>query len=142
MVLCFVDCLNKRTRKGSRHDQQKSVTLLPVDVLNSACSASLMNGKPVLMSQENSYYQHLTPKAKHSLNSMKPVLTVSSSNSHSASSVDSMTRANTVHNRNLPTNSYTYTPLSTNDDYVPNETDNRYNRLVDENGVEFMMTTV
>ena len=143
MILCFVDCVNKRAKKSVRQDQRKTMTLLPIDVLNHSCSSSLINGKPVLLSAENSSEHRLTPRQNYSSTSATPVLVLSaSSNSHSLSSVDSTTRANTVLNRGLLTNTYTYTPLNTCDEFFNNDFDNRYQNEVETNGMEFMMTTV
>ena len=143
MVICFIDCLHKRA-KQNRHEKTQALAMLPVNGFNHhpSSSNSYINGKPLSIStpiQAENYYdhRHFNPVA-----TLKPVVVLASSNSHSMSSIDSMTRANTAHNRTLATKTYTYTALSTCEDLMPGEFDDTYNGMLDKNGVEFMMTTV
>lgn len=142
MVFCFIDCLHKKA-KQNRHEKNQTLAMLPVNGFNHHFSSnSYLNGKSLSISPpiqtENYYdYRHINPTA-----TLKPVVVLASSNSHSMSSIDSMTRANTAHNRTLATKTYTYTALSTSEDLMPGEFDDSFNAMLDRNGVEFMMTTV
>ena len=115
MVLCFVDCLQKKTKQQHSNLSKQQSTLKP----------------------KNFYDDHSSICQYKTLNILKPTIVTatmsSSSNSRSTSSIDSTTRANTAHNRAI-TSTYTYTALSTSEDLTPVD--------FDDNGVELMMTTV
>lgn len=143
MVICFIDCLHKRA-KQNRQEKSQTLSMLPINGLNHhhSSSNSYINGKPLAMSspvQSENYYDY---RNYNSVLPLKPVVVLTSSNSHSLSSIDSMTRVNTAHNRTLTTKTYTYTALSTSEDLMPGEFDEAFNPMLDRNGVEFMMTTV
>ena len=53
---------------------------------------------------------------------------------HSSSSIDSTTRANTAHNRAIA-NTYTYTALSTSEDFLPVDFDDNINGTMEDNGM-------
>lgn len=121
MILCFIDCIQKRNKYNN-------------------------STKPILTTNHHQNKIPLKPKDFYNDNQYKkPVLVIasssSSSNSHSSSSVDLTTRVNTAHNRSI-TNTYTYTALSTSDDLMPVDFDDNINNLIDDNGIELMMTTV
>jgi hypothetical protein len=145
MILCFIDCLNKRT-KQTRHEQKPvNLALTPIDDIDLSSSTSLNTGKQISISspiQTNNVYDTQNYTSLKPVSSFTPVMILGTSNSHSSSSIDSMTRANTAHNRTLTTNAYTYTALSTSDDLLPGEFDDPFNGIMETNGIEFMMTTV
>ena len=142
MILCFMGCINKRTKK--RHN----LSMIKTNGTNNLDSMALANGKHSLTSlpiktknfhNGNSLkyrYQSLMSTVKK-----KPVNVLSSSNSHSSSSIDSTTRVNTAHNRAM-TNIYTYMALSIKDDLMPVEFDENINSDMDDNEIELRMTTV
>ena len=150
IVLCFVDCQSKKNAQ-TRSEQKKkrktttNISMVSLNGLNHSCSTSLSNGKPLSISSpmnrenyyENHQYKNLIPSIP-----VTPVVVLASSHSHSLSSIDSTTRANTAHNRTLTTNTYTYTALSTSDDFIPGEFDDQFQQMMDQNGIEYMMTTV
>jgi hypothetical protein len=138
MILCFVDCLRKKPKQNSTH-----ISTVKTNGIN---HHPLTNGKYISPSssiQTKNHYENHSPsnnsKTFKSLTNTKPVIVIATSNSHSSSSIDSTTRANTAHNRAI-TNTYTYTALSTSDDLMPVDFDD--DSAMDNNGVEYMMTTV
>jgi hypothetical protein len=122
MILCFVDCLRKKPKQNSTH-----ISMVKTNGIN---HHPLTNGNHSPSNNSKSF---------KSLTNTKPVIVIATSNSHSSSSIDSTTRANTAHNRAI-TNTYTYTALSTSDDLMPVDFDD--DSAMDNNGVEYMMTTV
>jgi hypothetical protein len=119
MVLCFIDCLQKKSK------QKANVSIMKIN----GNSLSLPNGKLSPSIKPKDFYDD-------HYKSLKPNIVITSSMSHSSSSIDSTTRANTAHNRAI-TDTYTYTALSTSDDLLPVDFDDNIN-----NGIELMMTTV
>jgi hypothetical protein len=132
MVLCFIDCIQKKSK------QNHPISMIKTNGINHHNSIPLTNGKYSLT--KNFYDDHSSPHHYKSLK-MKPVIVIASSNSHSSSSIDSTTRANTALNRAIA-NTYTYTALSTSDDLMPVDFDDDLNEALDDNGIELMMTTV
>ena len=132
MVLCFIDCIHKKTK------QNHPITMIKSNGIN---NNHHQNSIPLTKNfyGDDSSTNHY--KSLKSTSKMKPVIVIASSNSHSTSSVDSTTRTNTALNRAI-TNTYTYTALSTSDDLMPVDFDDNINDEFDDNGVELMMTTV
>jgi flagellar biosynthesis component FlhA len=148
VILCFVDCQtrkSKQTRLEQKKKKKKNISMVSLNGLDHSCSTSLSNGKPLSISSpmsretyyDNHQYKNLIPTIP-----VTPVVVLALSNSHSLSSIDSTTRANTAHNRTLTTNTCTYTALSTSEDFMPGEFDDQFQQMMDQNGVEYMMTTV
>ncbi|UJR27627.1 hypothetical protein I4U23_008908 [Adineta vaga] len=143
MVLCFIDCIQKKTK------QNRALSLIKTNRYHSQSSTSSTNGKysstPLPCETKNIYENNSTTYHYRSLKAIpniKPVIILASSTySHSSSSIDSTTRANTEHNRAL-TNTYTYTALSTSDDFMPIDFDDHFNSTYDNNDIELKMTTV
>ncbi len=148
MVLCFIDCLQKKTK------QNRNLSMIKTNGFNNHNSIPLTNGKYSLTPlpiKSRSFYENTSSthhyKTLKSIKNVKPVIVIaagaasSSSNSHSSSSVDLTTRTNTAHNRAM-TNTYTYTALSTSDDLMPIDFDDNISSTIDDNGIELMMTTV
>jgi hypothetical protein len=142
MVLCFIDCIHKKTQQNSH------LSMIKTNGINNHNSNSLplingkYNSKSLSIKPKNFYDENLSTHHHYkSLKSIKPVIVIASSNSHSSSSIDSTTRANTVLNRAI-TNTYTYTALSTSDDLMPVDFDDTINDDLNDNGIELMMTTV
>lgn len=143
MVLCFIDCIQKKSKKN------RAVSMLRSNGYSSHDSSSSTNGKyslTPLPCEINSIYENSSTAHRYKgfkgMANIKPVVILSSSvYSHSSSSIDSTTRANTEHNRAL-TNTYTYTALSTSDDFMPIDFDDHLSSTYDENGIELRMTTV
>ena len=142
MVICFIDCLHKRA-KQNRQEKSQTLSMIPINGHNHHSSFnSGINEKSLSISspiQTDNYYDYTHFK---SVPPSKPVVVLAPANSHSLSSIDSMTRANTAHNRTLTTKTYTYTALSTSEDLMPGEFDDPFHSMLDKNGIEFMMTTV
>lgn len=139
MVLCFIDCLQKKNKHKSNSSLGKS------NGITHHTSIALTNGKNLhssssLSNTPKNFYDDLS-SSKHHYKSLKPVLVIASSTSHSSSSIDSTTRANTAHNRAIA-NTYTYTALSTSEDFLPVDFDDNINGTMEDNGIELMMTTV
>ena len=143
MVLCFIDCVQKKTK------QDRTVSVIKTNGFNSHCLTAVSNGKysstPLPGEAKNIYENGSTAhryKSLRAIANIKPVIVLASSvYSHSSSSIDSTTRANTEHNRAL-TNTYTYTALSTSDDFMPIDFDDNLSSTLDDRGIELRMTTV
>ncbi|CAF0970255.1 unnamed protein product, partial [Adineta ricciae] len=143
MVLCFIDCTQKKSKKN------RAMSMLRSNGFSSHDSTSSTNGKysltPLPCEINNIYENGSTAhryKGFKGMTNIKPVVILSSSTySRSSSSIDSTTRANTEHNR-ARINTYTYTALSTSDDFMPIDFDDRLGSTYDENGIELRMTTV
>jgi hypothetical protein len=136
MVFCFIDCLHKKTKQKSK------LSTLKTNGINHPNSIPLTNGKHHFpIKSKNFYDDNSSTHHYKSLKTVQPVIIIPSSNSHSTSSIDSTTRANTAHNRAI-TNTYTYTALSTSDDLLPVDFDENINSAMDDTGIELMMTTV
>lgn len=136
MVLCFIDCLQKKNKHQSHSSLGK-----PNGITRHA-SITVANGKKIhssssLSNTPTNFYDDLS-SSKHQYKTLKPVLVIASSTSHSSSSIDSTTRANTAHNRAIA-NTYTYTALSTSEDFLPVDFDEN---IMNDHGIELMMTTV
>lgn len=143
MVLCFIDCIHKNT-KGNK----PNIPILKTTSINDHSTISLTKPKHSLtllpMKTKNFYddnsstnqYKSLIPPTR-----LKPIMPMLSSNSHSSSSIDSTTRANTAHNRAI-SNTYTYVALNTSDDFMPADIDDSLSNSTDGKKVELMMTTV
>ncbi|CAF0939092.1 unnamed protein product [Rotaria sordida] len=143
MVLCFIDCIHKSNKQKSH-----KLSMIKTNGINNHNSIPLTKGKYyfILLSiktknfyKDNSSIDHY--KNLISTTKTKPIIAVSSSNSHSSSSIDSTTRANTAHNRAIA-NTYTYVALSTSDDLMPTDFDDNINSNFDNKGIQLMMTTV
>lgn len=139
MVLCFIDCLHKKNKHPSTASFGKT------NSITNHTSIALTNGKKLhssssLSNSPKNFYDELSSSTQP-YKCLKPVLVITSSTSHSSSSIDSTTRANTAHNRAIA-NTYTYTALSTSDDFLPVDFDDHINQAMDDNGIELMMTTV
>ncbi len=125
MILCFIDCIKKKVKHNS------NISMIKTNGIKNHNST---------IKQKNFYDDNSL--THHHYKSLKPIVVIASSNSHSSSSsIDSTTRANTAHNRAI-TNTYTYTALSTSDDLMPVDYDDNTNNIIDDNGIELMMTTV
>lgn len=140
MVLCFIDCLHKKNK------QQSTTSFAKTNTINNHTSLAIANGKKLHSSLSQSspkknFYDDISSSSTSHYKSLTPVLVIASSTSHSSSSIDSTTRANTAHNRAIA-NTYTYTALSTSDDFLPVDYDDHMNTPMDDNGIELMMTTV
>ncbi|CAF1276856.1 unnamed protein product [Adineta steineri] len=149
MVLCFIDCIQKKTKEN------RNMSLMKTNGFNTHSSTSSTNGKyssTPLPCETKQFYENSSPKNPYkslkALANIKPVIIIASASSssstaysHSTSSIDSTTRANTAHNRAL-TNTYTYTALSTSDDLMPMDFDDNLSSIIDDNGIELKMTTV
>jgi hypothetical protein len=133
MVLCFIDCLQKKTK------QKPNISLMKTNGHVNHHSPPLPNGKLTPPIKPKNFYDDHS--STHHYKSLKPTIVIASSMSYSSSSIDSTTRANTAHNRAI-TNAYTYTALSTSDDLLPVDFDDNINSAMDDNGIELMMTTV
>jgi hypothetical protein len=123
MILCFIDCIQKKTKQNSH------ISMIKTNGINN----NNQNSTILPIKQKNFYND---TSSTHYIN-LKPVIVIASSNS----SIDSTTRANTALNRAI-TNTYTYTALSTSDDLMPVDFDDNINNIIDDNGIELMMTTV
>jgi hypothetical protein len=133
MVLCFIDCLQKKPK------QKPNISLMKTNGHVNHHSPPLPNGKLTPPIKPKNFYDDHS--STHHYKSLKPTIVIASSMSYSSSSIDSTTRANTAHNRAI-TNAYTYTALSTSDDLLPVDFDDNINSAMDDNGIELMMTTV
>ena len=145
MIMCFIDCVHKKTRHN-RREKSKNPALMPIDSLPHYSSPALTNGKPISIcsSIQKDHFFESNNSSNHHYKSLKSTTTVAalpSSTSHSLSSIDSMTRANTAHNRAIA-HTYTYTALSTSEDLTPVDFDDDSHPLPTKNGMEFRMTTV
>ncbi|CAF2736150.1 unnamed protein product [Rotaria sp. Silwood2] len=143
MVLCFIDCIHKNTKQKNH-----KLSMMKTNGVNKHNSIPLTKEKHSLtllpMTTKNVYKDNSSKNHYKSLISttkLKPIIAISSSNSHSSSSIDSTTRANTAHNRAM-TNTYTYVALNTSEDLMPADFDDHINNNVDNKGIELMMTTV
>ena len=129
IVLCFVDRLHKRfqTKKSNEFYRPNHS-----HVVNGKRIANSSPIKSRFSSDDDSPTHHYT-----NLKTLKPVIIIASSSS--STSIDSVTRLNTEHNRIL-NSSYSYTPIATSDELMPME----YDDATEENmsGIELMMTTV
>lgn len=144
MVLCFIDCLHKGAKQNHNISMIKTNSI--TNHHNTLSSKSGKHSFTLLPMKTKTFYEnngstnHL--KTLIQTTQMRPIIGISSSDSHSSSSsIDSMTRANTAHNRAL-TNTYTYVALNTSDDLLPVDFDDNANSSIDDNGIEIMMTTV
>lgn len=143
MVLCFIDCVQKKTK------QERTISVIKTNGFNAHGLPGVPNGKysstPLPGDPTHIYENGSTThryKSLRAIANIKPVIVLASSAySQSSSSIDSMTRANTEHNRALA-NTYTYTALSTSDDFMPIDFDDNLNNALDERGIELKMTTV
>jgi len=129
MILCFIDCIQKKTKQNSH------ISMIKTNGINNNQNSIIL---PI---KENNFYNDISSTNYKNFKSIKPIIVIASSNSHSSSSIDSTTRVNTALNRAI-TNTYTYTALSTSDDLLPVDFDDNINNIIDDNGIELMMTTV
>jgi hypothetical protein len=148
LVLCFIDCIKKKSKQNHHMSMIKTNEIdnhSSICLTNGTHNSNSLNSNTHNFYPDNSLmkqYKNLTP-----MSHMIPIIVApsssSSSSSRSSSSFDSTTRANTAHNRAIA-NTYTYTALSTSDDFMPIDFDNNNDigNDTDGNGVELMMTTV